>query len=64
MTDFNITVEHIKDNPDGSGDFTFHMSDEDKNNIVRWAVLEILKKAIEEGKKLDPSKDNLENTGC
>jgi predicted HNH restriction endonuclease len=62
MNDFSLTVEHIRDNPDGSGDFTFHVSDEDKNNIVRWAIIEVLKKAIEEGKKLDPSKDNLEDS--
>jgi len=59
--DFTVRVTQISDNPDGSGDFKIEMSPPDKDNIVRWAILELLKQAIEEGKNLDPGKDNLED---
>jgi hypothetical protein len=61
MSDIQFTVTHLRDNEDGSADFTFNISDEQKNNIVRWAIVEMLRKAIEEGKNLDPGKDNLED---
>ncbi len=57
-----ISLELIKENKDGSADYLLNMSDADKESLVRWAVLEILKKFIEEGKNLDPSQNNLENT--
>jgi hypothetical protein len=61
MSDFQFSVSLIKDNPDGSADYQINLDETDKNNIVRWAIIEMLKKAIEEGKNLDPGKDNLED---
>lgn len=62
MSDIQFSVSLITENPDGSADYQINLDETDKNNIVRWAIIEMLKRAIEEGKKLDPSKDNLENT--
>ena len=61
MSDFQFSVSLIKDNPDGSADYQINLDETDKNNIVRWAIIEMLRKAIEEGKNLDPGKDNLED---
>lgn len=61
MSDLSFSVSLLKENPDGSADYQINLDETDKNNIVRWAIIEMLKKAIEEGKNLDPSKNNLED---
>lgn len=57
---FSVTM--IKENEDGSADFQINLEEKDKDHIVRWAIVEMLKQAIKEGKQLDPSEHNLENT--
>lgn len=64
MNDVNFSVTLIKENEDGSADYQINLDEKNKDHIIRWAILEMLKKAISEGKNLDPSKDNLEDTGC
>lgn len=60
VIDFKILTEHA----DGSADYELTLSEKDKNAIVRWAVIKLLEQAIEEGQKLDPGQNNLENAGC
>lgn len=52
----------IKENEDGSADYAFNISDEDKNNIVRWAIMHAITKYIEEGKKYDPGELSVGDT--
>ena len=47
-----MEVKLIRENEDGSADYTFDMSDEERQALMRWAIIEALKRGIEEGKKL------------
>lgn len=62
MNDVSFSVTMIKENEDGSADFQINLDDKDKDHIVRWAIVEMLRKAISEGKSLEPSEHNLEDT--
>jgi hypothetical protein len=45
-----MEVKLIRENPDGSADFSFDMSDEEKESLLCLGILTALKKGIEEGK--------------
>lgn len=62
MSDLNFSVTMVKENEDGSADFQINLDETDKDHVVRWAIIEMLKQLINEGKKLDPSQYNMENT--
>jgi hypothetical protein len=47
-----MMVELVKDNPDGSGNFVFTLTEEDKECLLRYGILEALKAAVREGEKL------------
>lgn len=47
-----MDVKLIRENEDGSADYTFDMTDEERQSLMRWAIIEALKRGIEEGKKL------------
>lgn len=47
-----MDVKLIRENEDGSADYTFDMTDEERQALMRWAIIEALKRGIEEGKKL------------
>lgn len=47
-----MEVVLIKENPDGSADYSFEMTDEERQSLMRWAIIEALKRGIEEGKNL------------
>ena len=55
-----MEVKLIKENEDGSADYTFDMSGEEQGILIRWAIIEALKRAIEEGKKYVPSEIDLD----
>jgi hypothetical protein len=63
-----MNVELVKEYEDGSATYTFDMSDEERDSLMRFAIIEALKKGIEEGNKYTPpesedeSNDGLENT--
>lgn len=46
-----MEVKLIRDNPDGSSDYAFDMSDEEKESLLCLGILTALKKGIEEGKQ-------------
>lgn len=46
----------IKENEDGSADYTMHFEEGEVAAFVRIAVVDALKKAVEEGDKLKPYK--------
>ncbi len=47
-----MDVKLIRENEDGSADYTFDMTDEERQALMRWAIIEGLKRGIEEGKRL------------
>ena len=57
-----MDVNLIRENPDGSADFTFDMSAEEISALVRFGILTALKNAIAEGKSYEPSELNLGDT--
>ena len=58
-----MEVNLIKENPDGSADYSFDMTEEEKNALLCWAIMESLKRVVEEGKKYVPSETGVVNTG-
>lgn len=58
----------VKEHEDGSATYTFNMTDQERDSLMRFAIIEALKKGIEEGNKYTPpesedeSNDGLENT--
>ena len=47
-----MEVKLIKENADGSADFTFDMTEDERQALMRFAIIESLKRSIEEGMKL------------
>jgi hypothetical protein len=47
-----MNVEFIKDNEDGSASFTFDLTSEEAESLLRLGILEALKAGIREGEKL------------
>lgn len=58
-----MEVSLLKENEDGSADYTFDLTAEERGFLMRWAIIEALKRAIEEGKQYVPSEIDLDNTG-
>lgn len=58
-----MEVNLIKENEDGSADYTFDLTDEERGFLMRWAIIEALKRAIEEGKQYVPSETGVDDTG-
>lgn len=52
-----------KENPDGSADFDLTLSPLEVQQLVNFGLVEILKKAIEEGKQYVPSETGVGDTG-
>ena len=46
-----MEVKLIRENPDGSADFSFDMSPEEKEALICLGILTGLKRGIEEGKE-------------
>jgi len=58
-----MEVKLIKENPDGSADYSFFMSEEEQQLLLKWAIIEAIKRGIEEGKKYVPSETDMGDTG-
>ena len=58
-----MDVNLVKENPDGSADYTFDLSEEERSSLLRWAIIEAIKRGIEEGKKYVPSKTDMGDSG-
>jgi len=54
-----MEVNLLKENEDGSADYTFTISEKDKNDIVRWALVQALVEMVEKGKLYDPGELNV-----
>ena len=53
-----------KENPDGSADFDLTLSPLEVQHLVNFGLVEILKRAVEEGKQYVPSEASTECTSC
>ena len=49
-----MEVRLIKENDDGSADYTVNMSAEEQEQLFRFALIEMLQRGIAEGKKHEP----------
>ena len=58
-----MDVELIKENEDGSADYTVRMTEEEQAQLFRFAFIEMLKRGIEEGKKYDIDSSEVINDG-
>ena len=52
-----------KENPDGSADFDIKLTCVEVQQLVNVGLIEILKRAVEEGKQYVPSEIGMGNTG-
>jgi hypothetical protein len=55
-------LNFIKENEDGSADYQMELSSEEQGQLIRFALIEMLKRTIEEGKKYDPSEPSVGDT--
>lgn len=53
-----MEVKLIRENEDGSADYTFDMTEDERQALMRFAIIESLKRGIEEGKKLAVKEDS------
>lgn len=53
-----MEVNLIRENEDGSADYTFDMTEAERKALMRFAIIESLKRGIEEGKKLAVKEDS------
>lgn len=58
-----MEVNLIRENPDGSADYMFDLTAQEQSLLIRWAIIEALKRGIEEGKQYVPSETGVGNTG-
>ena len=47
-----MQVTLLRENTDGSADYQFDMTDEEKTQLINYGILEALKAAMREGEKL------------
>jgi hypothetical protein len=59
-----MEVTLIRENPDGSADFSFVMTEEEKEALLRFGILEAIKNGIKEGMKHAVREDSLDDPGC
>ena len=58
-----MEVNLIKENEDGSADYAFDLTAEEQGLLIRFAIIEALKRALEEGKKYVPSETGVVDSG-
>jgi hypothetical protein len=58
-----MNLNLVKENEDGSADFTLSISPLEVQALVNLGLIEVLKKAIEEGKQYEPSEPCVGDTG-
>lgn len=50
-----MNLDLIKENEDGSADYSLTLSNEEQEQLIHFAFIEMLKRGIEEGEKSDPN---------
>jgi len=57
-----MNIDLITENEDGSADYSITLSNEEKEQLIRFAFIEMLKRGIKEGKEYDTSESGLGDT--
>ena len=57
-----MIVDMIKENSDGSADFILNLSDQERSDLVRYAVMQALLTMVKEGNKYEPSEAGVGDT--
>ena len=52
----------IKENEDGSADYTMEVTLQEKEDLIRFALMFMLRQAVKEGRLYDPSEYDVDNT--
>jgi hypothetical protein len=55
----NMEIRSVKENSDGSADYVFDMSDEEKDMLLRLGIITAIKNGIKEGKKYAAAQDSV-----
>ena len=50
-----MEVKLLKENEDGSADYTMNLTPEEHGQLIRFAFMEMLKRGMEEGKQYEPT---------
>jgi hypothetical protein len=58
-----VEVTQIRENPDGSADFSFELDDWEREALLCFGIMEAIKNGIKEGMKYAVSKDSVEDSG-
>ena len=56
-----MNVEMIKENEDGSASYTFDLTREETESLIRFGILEALRAGIREGDKLKVDGEDVES---
>jgi len=51
-----MELKLLKENEDGSADFTFELTSEEKDSLIRYGIMQAIRNAIEKSDKYDPFK--------
>jgi hypothetical protein len=58
-----MEVTLIRENEDGSSDYTIEVTLKEKEDLIRFAIMFMLRQIIKEGQLYDPSESSLDNPG-
>ena len=58
-----MEVTQIRENPDGSADFSFELSDWERESLLRFGIIEAIRNGIKEGMKYAVREDSVEDSG-
>lgn len=58
-----MEVTQIRENPDGSADFSFELTDWEREALLRFGIIEAIKNGIKEGMKYAVREDSVEDSG-
>jgi hypothetical protein len=57
-----MNLELLKENDDGSADYSISLTNEEKEQLILFAFIEMLKRGIKEGKQYVPSESGVGDT--
>lgn len=57
-----MIVNLLKENEDGSADYSFDLTAKEQDDLIRWAIMQALKRAVKEGLEYDPSEFSVGDT--
>ena len=61
-----MKLEMIRENPDGSADYTFDLTEDEKSMLIRLGIIKALEEAIKNAEQLvapEPTDEEFKNMG-